>query len=67
MNNSAYYTATEIALEYLDRWTNEARTASVLLERHPGPAECALQRSREAAISYFAVCKVRNALYKEQS
>lgn len=63
MNDSIYYTATGIALEYLDRWTNEAHTAYVLLRNHPNPAECARQRAQEARISYFAVCKVRDAIY----
>lgn len=64
--NSAYFTASGIALEYLNRWTNEVDTYAAFWKTHPNAADCARQRAEEARISYFAVSKVTNAIRPEE-
>lgn len=64
--NSAYFTASGIGLEFLDRWSDEVHTYSQLWKIHPDAAECARQRAEEARISYFAVSKVTKAIRPEE-
>lgn len=64
--NSAYFTASGIANEFLDRWSSEISTYASLWKTHPNAADCARQRAEEARISYFAVSKVTNAIRPEE-
>lgn len=64
--NSAYFTASGIAIEYLNRWSDEIDTYSKLWKTHPNAADCAHKRAEEARISYFAVTKVTKAIRPEE-